>query len=122
MNVQIRKREFRQKTYTTYTEPASALKTLSCRGVGSVEPTDTVPKTYTPGTEPTPGAHLRSPLRRSGFNRDPHPRSLAASLNPDPAVAKHRDHAFECPAERFWRFGKAWSPDRIAGFLRQPLP
>jgi len=49
MNVQIRKREFRQKTYTTYTEPASALKTLSSRGVGSVEPTDIAAKTYTSG-------------------------------------------------------------------------
>jgi hypothetical protein len=62
-----------------------------------------------------PISNLHSYTACSGFDGDPHARSAPALHDPDPAVTKYRDHAFERPAERFGRSGKAWYPGRFAG-------
>jgi hypothetical protein len=62
-----------------------------------------------------PISNLHSYTACSRFDCDPHARSAPALHDPDPAVTKHRDHAFERPAERFGRSGKARYPGRFAG-------
>ena len=42
--------------------------------------------------------------------------------DPDPAIAKDRDHPFERPAERFRRSWEARSLGRLAGSLRKLFP